>query len=195
MKGKWLLLSAALFSAQAVFAQFHFGVKGGVNLSKVEGQSFKEGFNTGYHLGGFAEIGLGKKFGIQPEVLFNQYQSRYDTSFRQVYSNAFSDATSGNVKLNYLSIPILLNYKLGSVFSLQAGPQFGVLINKDENLLQNGSNAFKRGDFSLLGGAQIALSKLRFSGRYAVGLNNINDIGTTSKWKNQAIQLSVGFTL
>ncbi|RYZ23931.1 MAG: PorT family protein [Chitinophagaceae bacterium] len=195
MKGKWLLLAPALFSAQAVFAQFHIGVKGGVNLSKVEGQSFKEGFNTGYHLGGFAEIGLGKKFSIQPEVLFNQYNTRYDTTFRQVYATAFQDATSGDVKLNYLSIPLLLNYKLGSVFSLQAGPQFGVLINKNENLLQNGGNAFKNGDFSMLGGAQISLSKLRFSGRYAVGLNNINDVGNSAKWKSQAVQLSVGFAL
>jgi hypothetical protein len=195
MKGKLVLLMASVFAAQASFAQFHIGVKGGVNLSKVEGQSFKQGFNSGYHLGGFAEIGLGKKFALQPEVLFNQYQTRYDTSFRQVYSSAFSDASSGDVKLNYLSIPILLNYKLGSLLSIQAGPQFGVLINKDQNLLQNGQSAFKNGDLSLLGGAQLSISKLRFSGRYAVGLNNINDIKNSNSWKSQAIQLSVGFAL
>jgi hypothetical protein len=195
MKGKLVLLMAGLCFAQAGFAQFHVGIKGGVNLSKVEGQSFKQGFNTGYHLGGFAEIGLGKKLSLQPEVLFNQYQTRYDTSFRQVYSSAFGDASSGNVKLNYLSIPILVNYKLGSLFSLQAGPQFGVLINKDENLLQNGQNAFKNGDFAMLGGAQLSLSKLRFTGRYAVGLSNISDVTNSGKWKSQAIQLSVGFAL
>jgi hypothetical protein len=195
MKGKLLLLGAALLMAQAGFAQFHVGVKGGVNLSKIEGRSFSDGFNTGYHLGGFAEIGLGKKFALQPEVLFNQYQTRTDSSFRQVYSNVFSDASSGNVKLNYLSIPILLNYKLGSAFALQAGPQFGVLINKDQNVFQNGQQAFKGGDFSMLGGAVISISKLRFTGRYAVGLNNINDVTDANKWKSQAIQLSVGLAL
>ncbi|RYY90023.1 MAG: PorT family protein [Chitinophagaceae bacterium] len=195
MNRKLLLLAGGLFLAQAGFSQFHIGVKGGVNLSKIQGRSFNDQFNTGYHLGGFAEIGLGKKFAIQPEVLFNQYNTRTDTSFRQVYSNVLNDAQSGNVKLNYLSIPILLNYKLGNAFALQAGPQFGVLMNKDENVLQNGQNAFKDGDFSLVGGAQIALGKLRLNGRYLVGLNNINDVTTTSKWKSQAIQLSLGLAL
>ena len=195
MNRKVLVLAAGLLLAQAGKAQFHIGVKGGVNLSKIQGRSFKEEFNTGYHLGGFAEIGLGKKFAIQPEVLFNQYQTRTDTSFRQVYSNVLSDASSGNVKLNYLSVPILLNYKLGKIFALQAGPQFGVLINKDQNLLQNGQQAFKNGDFSLLGGVQLSLSKLRLQGRYAVGLNDINDITSSNKWKSQAIQLSLGLAL
>ena len=195
MRAQLPLLLAGILAAQASKAQFHIGVKGGVNLSKIEGRSFKEGFETGYHLGGFAEIGLGKKWHLQPEVLFNQVQGRYDTSFSNVYQNAFSDATSGNVKLNYLSIPILLNYHVGSLISLQAGPQFGVLINKDKNALQNGSDAFKGGDLSLLGGLQLHVSKLRFSGRYAVGLNNLNDVTNQEKWKSQAVQLSVGIAL
>jgi hypothetical protein len=94
-----------------------------------------------------------------------------------------------------LSIPILLNYKLANIFTLQAGPQFGVLISQDKNLLQNGEAAFKNGDFSLLGGAQINISKLRFTGRYFVGLNNISDISNQTKWKNQGFQLSVGLAL
>jgi hypothetical protein len=90
---------------------------------------------------------------------------------------------------------VVLNYKLGNVLSLQAGPQFGVLMNKDNTLLENGKQAFQNGDFSLLGGAQINVSKLRFTGRYVVGLNNINDIDNRDEWKSQAFQLSVGFAL
>jgi hypothetical protein len=176
-------------------AQLNFGIKGGANISKIDGRSFKDEFRYGYHLGGFAEIGLGGKLSIQPEVLFNQYQTKVDTTFGNIYQNAFQDVTSGNVKLNYLSIPVVLNYKLGNVLSLQAGPQFGVLMNKDNTLLENGKQAFQNGDFSLLGGAQINVSKLRFTGRYVVGLNNINDIDNRDEWKSQAFQLSVGFAL
>jgi hypothetical protein len=61
--------------------------------------------------------------------------------------------------------------------------------------LENGKQAFQNGDFSLLGGAQINVSKLRFTGRYVVGLNNINDIDNRDEWKSQAFQLSVGFAL
>jgi hypothetical protein len=62
------------------------------------------------------------------------------------------------------------------VLSLQAGPQFGVLMSGGNTLLENGKEAFKSGDLSMLGGAQINISKLRLTGRYVVGLNNISDI-------------------
>lgn len=192
MKRKLYVLAAGILLANVAMAQFHLGVKAGANLTKIEGKSFKDEFSTGYHLGGFAEIGLGDKLGIQPEVLFNQYQTRVDSSFKDVYQNAFDSFTDKDVKRNYLSIPILLTYKLGNALSLQAGPQFGVLMDQDKTLTQNGQEAFKKGDFSMLGGAQLKISKLRFTGRYMVGLNNINDLDDQNKWKNQGWQLSVG---
>ncbi len=198
MNRKLCVLLGVIFLANAAMAQFTLGVKAGANLTKVEGKSFKEEFRTGYHLGGFAEIGLGGKLGLQPEVLFNQYQTRVDSSFRNVYQDAFSSFTERDVKLNYLSIPVLLTYKLGNNLSLLAGPQFGILVDQDKNLLENGKEAFKNGDFSVLGGAQLKISKLRFSGRYFVGLNDIRDveqIGDQSKWRNQGWQLSVGLAL
>ncbi len=97
--------------------------------------------------------------------------------------------------MNYLSIPVVLNYKLGNALSLQAGPQFGVLMNKDNNFFENGKQAFDSGDFSLLGGVQVNVSKFLVSGRYVVGLNNLNEIDNQDKWKSQAIQLSVGLRL
>ena len=193
MKTKLSALLAFIFFAQAAMAQLNLGVKAGTNISKIERKSFKDEFSYGYLLGGFAEIGLGGKLSIQPEVLFNQYQTKVDTTFNAIYENALHDATSGDVKLNYLSIPVVLNYKLGNVLSLQAGPQFGILMSQDKTLLENGKSAFQNGDFSMLGGAQISLSKLRLTGRYAVGLNNLNDIDNKDKWKSQAFQLSVGY--
>ncbi|MFN2457546.1 MAG: porin family protein [Chitinophagaceae bacterium] len=195
MKTKLLMLIAFLVLAQLSRAQFHLGVKAGANISKIEGRSFKDEFKYGYLLGGFAEIGLGGRLGLQPEVLFNQYQTRVDSNFKSIYQNAFSSATNRDVKLNYLSIPLLLNYKLGSLISLQAGPQFGILLNQDKDLLENGQEAFKSGEFSLLGGVQFKFSKLRLSGRYAVGLNNLNDIDDKDKWNSQAIQVSLGLAL
>jgi hypothetical protein len=133
--------------------------------------------------------------GIQPEVLWNQYQSRVDSSFSDVYKNSVTISNYKDVKLNYLTIPLLLNYKLGSLMSLQAGPQFGILLDQSKNLIQNGQEAFKTGDFSMVGGAQIHISKIRLQGRYFVGLNNISDIDNQNKWKNQGFQLSLGLAL
>lgn len=193
MKRRLPFLIAVLFLAQASFAQFTVGIKAGANITKVDGKSFKDEFRYGYHVGGFANFGIGGRFSIQPEVLFNQYNTQTDSSFSNIYQNAFSG--SNNIKLGYLSIPLLLNYKLGSLLSLQAGPQFGILLDRNKKLLQNGKDAFDKGDLSMLGGAQIGLGKIKLTGRYFVGLNNINDIDNQDKWKNQGFQLSVGLGL
>lgn len=195
MKPKIYALIAFVLLAQAAMAQFHLGIKGGANITKVDGKAFRDEFRYGYHLGGFAEIGLGKKLSIQPEVLFNQYQTRADSSFSSVYEGAVDFSNYRNVTLNYLSIPILVNYKLGKLMSLQVGPQFGVLLDQNKNLLENGGAAFTKGDFSMVGGAQIYLGPLRLTGRYFVGLNNISDIDNQNKWNNQGFNLSVGIAL
>jgi len=196
MKAKFFLpLLAALFLSSALMAQFHIGLKGGTNITKVNGQSFKDKFTYGYHIGGFAEIGLGEKFGIQPEVLFNQYSTTLDSNYNHIYENIFTPGQR-NVKLNYLSIPLVFNYKLlGNFLSLQAGPQFSILMKQDKTLLQNGADAFKKGDFSMLGGVQLKLSAIRITGRYAIGLNNISDIGNKDEWNSQGFQVSLGLAL
>ncbi len=195
MKTKVFTLLAALFLSGAAMAQLNIGVKAGANITKVDGKSFKDEFQYGYHVGGFAEIGLGGKLSLQPEVLFNQYQTRVDSSFKSVYQNALNFNDNRTVKLNYLSVPILLNYKLGNVLTLQAGPQFGILLDQDKNLIRNGKEAFSKGDLSMLGGASINISKLRLTGRYMVGLNNINEIDNQNEWKSQGFQVSLGFAL
>jgi hypothetical protein len=195
MKTKLLTLIAALFLTQAVMAQFHIGAKAGANIIKVDGKSFKDEFRYGYHVGGFMEIGLGGKISLNPEVLLNQYSTTLDSNFNVIYQNVFNPAHQTSVKLNYLSIPLILNYKILGPISLQAGPQFGILLDKNKTLLQNGGNAFKSGDFSMVGGAQIKLSAIRITGRYVIGLNNINDIDDQDKWKSQGFQLSLGLAL
>lgn len=194
MKTKLLSLFAAVLFSQAMMAQFHLGVKAGANITKVDGKSFKDEFRYGYHLGGFAEIRLGNKLVLQPEVLFNQYATRLDSNYKNVYEDIFDG--NSNIKLNYLSIPVVLNYKLiGNFVSLQAGPQFGILIDQNKTLLQNGGNAFKNGDFSMLAGVLVRLGPIRVNGRYAIGLNDISDIPDDNKWKSQGFQVSVGLAL
>lgn len=170
---------------------FQAGIKAGTNITKIDGKSFKEEFSYGYSLGGFAAIKVGEKWQIQPEVLLNQYNSKTDTSFNSV----FQGQNLKNVTLNYLSIPLLLNYSPTKFFTFQAGPQFGILLNKDNDLVENGKNAFNTGDFSMLGGIQLNIANFKIGGRYFVGLNELNEIDNSDKWKNQGFQLSVGLRI
>ncbi|BDQ11672.1 porin family protein [Sediminibacterium sp. TEGAF015] len=166
---------------------FRLGVKAGANLNKIEGQSFDQGFNFSYHAGAFAEIDFAKRWGIQPEVIWSQTSTKPATNLDAIYSTLPT-----NVKLDYLMVPILLRYSPIGLLSFVAGPQFGVLINKNENLLSNGQQAFKAGDLSMVLGAQVNLKVLRIYGRYNVGLQNINDFTDQQKWTNQQIQLGLG---
>jgi Outer membrane protein beta-barrel domain len=191
MKKKSLaLLTVALGLATISFGQgFNAGVKGGVNIFKVDGKSFKEEFQFGYNVGGWAEIYFSDKWGIQPEVMWNQTNFRTADEFSTIYPEGLNDVKG---KLNYISIPVLLSYRPAKFISFQAGPQFGILIDEHESVFDNGVNAFKKGDFSMIGGVQLNLGGLRVGGRYVVGLQNINDIDDRDEWKNQGFQLYVG---
>ncbi|MFM8807117.1 MAG: porin family protein [Sphingomonadales bacterium] len=194
MKASLFLLVFVGFFSFASKAQFHLGLKAGTNITKVDGRSFEDEFSYGYQLGAFAEIKLSKQLTLQPELLINQYKNSLDSSYNTLLNNALSGLTS--VKMEYLSIPVLLNYKLGGGFiSLQAGPQFGILFDRNISVGQNAQNAFKQGDFSMLGGVQLKAGIFRVNGRYFVGLNDINDLTNDSRWKNQGFQLSVGMTI
>jgi hypothetical protein len=192
MKTKLVMFALICMVSTSAFSQrVKVGFKGGASINKLSGKSFKEEFSFGYHIGGFFELGLGKKFGIQPEILFSQTNIDTSSTFTSVYQfNKIS-----KVQLRYLSFPILLNIKPVKMLTLQVGPQFGILTNKSSTLLQNGKQAFKSGDFSMLGGVQVNISHFNIYGRYAVGLSDINDIDNKEKWKNQSIQIGVGFTL
>ena len=141
MKTKLLALFSLVFFTQAAMAQFHLGVKGGVNITKVEGKAFKDEFRYGYHLGGFAEIGLGGKLGIQPEVLWSQNQtsSTYATAPRTGANVLYStDRVVLNDQLYFqpLSLSTLLKveYSIGKFF-LQPQLIFDYYFPADKNNL------------------------------------------------------------
>ena len=193
MKSKLLIFAALLFMGTSAFSQrFTLGVKGGANLGKLSGQTFKDEFTLGYQIGGFATIPFGDKFGLQPEVLFNQTNLDTASRFSEIYPE-FS--RMNDIQLNSLTIPIMINYNMNKFMTLQAGPQFGVILDQDKNLLQNGEAAFKSGNFALAGGLQLKISKIRVYGRFVGGLTNIDNVGNKESWKTSSIQLGVGLAL
>lgn len=185
-----VLLTVASTLTSLSFAQgFHIGAKAGANIFKIDGTAMKDEFKFGYNVGGFAELNFSEHWGIQPEVMWNQTNYRTANNFNEIYPGGKSDLEG---KLNYLSIPVLLSFSPAKFISFQAGPQFGILLSKDKTLFDNGKEAFKNGDFSMLGGVQLNIGALKLGGRYVVGLANINDIDDRDKWKNQGFQVYLG---
>ncbi|WP_290792192.1 porin family protein [Flavihumibacter sp. UBA7668] len=197
MKSKLSFLVVALMAVSLTTSAqgLHFGVKGGANLTKVDGKAMSDEFNYGYQLGGFAEIGLGKKWFIQPEVMWTEYRTRTADDFEDIINNAIEGSSRKDVKLNYLAIPITLNYRLLDWFSLHAGPQFGVLLNQDKNLLENGKDAFNSGVVSFVTGAQLNFGGFHVTGRYFTNINDINSGDVDNAWKNKGFQVGVGIRI
>lgn len=186
-----LLVCFFIVTNYTIAQSFHVGLKAGVNLQKIDGIPFKDKFTFGYQAGGFATIGITSKIGIQPEILFSSVNSDTATQFSTVYGFNKID----KVKLNYLDIPLLLNIKAAPFLTLQFGPQFSILLDKNKSLLKNGETAFKQGNISAAAGLQFNLTKFKIYARYVAGLSNLNQVNDNNKWKNKNIQVGVGFKI
>ncbi len=203
---KKFLIAISLFLSMHAFSQrntntnhenfFRVGAKAGVNINKISGQSYKDGFNYNYLLGGFMQFNFSQTFGFQPEINFVQSSSEFSNSSSNVYDDLFKVGSQRKAKLDYLKVPLLLNINVGpgKRVKLQLGPQFGSLLNQRVDSLNNAMNIFKKGDFSVLGGLWIQLPFVNIGGRYEVGLNNINDIDNSERWRSQAFTIFIGVT-
>jgi len=175
---------------------FHIGAKAGVNINKINGQSYKSGFNYNYLIGGFMQFNFGR-FGLQPEVNMVQSSSEFSKDANNVYNDLFFGGSQKNAKLNYIKVPLLLNMNVGESkhVKLQLGPQFSGLLKQTVDSLKANKNIFKTSDFSMLGGVWFQLPLINIGARYEIGLSNVNDIDNKEKWKSQAFTIFAGITL
>ena len=176
---------------------FRFGFKGGLDLNKIEGQSFKDEFNYNYSLGGFMQINLTRKLGLQPEINFVQTTAEQSDDITVIYDDLFLGGDQKKAKLDYLKFAGLLNIDIGpsQKVKLQLGPQWGMLLNQAVDSLKSPQDIFKKGEFSVLGGIMLQLPLIHIGTRYEIGLTDINGIDNQDQWKSQAWQFFVGITL
>ena len=107
-------ISGILNSIEA--QEINYGLKAGLNMSNLSGVQDDTNNLISFHAGIFAKINFSEKFAFQPELLYS----------KQGTENQEVDA---KVKLDYLTMPIMVKYYLGDKFSLEAGPQMSFLLN------------------------------------------------------------------
>lgn len=175
---------------------FRVGAKGGINVNKIQGQSYNSGFNYNYLLGGFMQFNFGR-IGLQPEINFVQSSTEFSKDANNVYNDLFYGGSQKKAKLNYIKVPLLMNINVGESkhVKLQVGPQFGGLLKQSVDSLRNDNNLFKTSDLSAVGGLWIQLPFINLGARYELGLSNVNDIDNKEKWRSQAFTVFAGFTL
>jgi hypothetical protein len=152
----------------------------------------------------------GAIIGAQIEGVFTQSTYVAGTGFNQLYKDYFKTGLDsikgGSFKVNYLSIPVLLNIKLLPFLKMQVGPQYsGVVSVQDEKSLMKDAKAlFKSGSMDGVVGFWIELPMhLNIGARYVVGLSNINSndgakLGSqevVDAWRQKILQVHIGLNL
>ena len=199
----FLFLSLFTFGQKENFRQldqesfFRIGAKAGVNINKIQGHSYKDGYNYNYLLGGFMQFNFSRRFGLQPEVNFSQSSSVFTNDATDIYDDIFRDGTQKTAKLNYLKIPVFLNINVGESkhVKIQVGPQFGSVLKETVDSLKANKSIFKKADWAAVGGLWLQLPLINIGGRYELGLTNINAIDNRENWKNQGFTFFIGITL
>ena len=171
---------------------FHYGFEIGANMTAINGNGIKNAYAVGGLAGVVGELVLTKKWNFVPAVLYNLSNSKKGDDFLEYYNiNGNPDAAAA-IKLSYISVPLLFNYKISKILSVDAGPQYSFLVYDNENLLlENKASALKRNDVSIAVGPKVQLENVRFFGRYDFGVVNINNIDNRYKWYNRQFQVGM----
>jgi hypothetical protein len=177
------------------------GIKAGVNFDRTQGEHLDGNFN-GYFLGG-AYAGLSfSAFKIQIETLFSQSNiatgSTFHDAFKQYVNTNVTDLKEGSFKMNELSIPLTVGYRLlPKLLWLQAGVQYtGVVsINDVHDYLQESKRVFTSGYLSGVIGAELTLPlNLNAGARYVIGITDRNKTDVPEHWRTNHIQVHVGYS-
>ncbi|MDB5234744.1 MAG: hypothetical protein JWR44_1737 [Hymenobacter sp.] len=205
MKKTLLFLLLAIASAPAAFAQAApggsqsskdytggatsdsrntgFGFKGGYNLANVYGDEAGSGRSSSntFHAGAYGQLGFNDFSSLQVELLY----SRKGTKF-----------TSGNddLRLDYLSVPVLYVGNITEAFSFHVGPEVSLLTkvvagDKDLDINDNGFNSV---DVGGVAGLEYRIGPARLGARYDLGLVKI---AKDAKVYNNVFQVYLGIGL
>ena len=191
---KKFILLATVFIAFAAKAQekVNIGIKVGQNLTSVNSVAVDR-HTASYHGGVTFQIGLTDKISLVPEVLLSQTKLATNPNIMDVLGdNRYNPET---YHLSYMMVPLLVQVKPFSSLLLQAGPQYGILIDQKKDGKENAQLAFKEGEFSFVGGAKVNLGGFFVYGRYVVGLQDISAVQDQAKWKTRHWQLGIGMSL
>lgn len=187
-----MIALAAFITTTTVRAQqWHVGPKLDLQYANISGKGMKSSLTPGWQAGVFAEIQWNATWGVQPELLFTWSQYKKAGDFMTYYNNYGRSAASNNIKLAYISVPVLLKYHLNKTLSFLAGPQYSYLLYDDEDLLKDNAAAFKKYEISANAGVQVNIGDVGFYARYNKGLSNINNIDDRYKWKSNHVQVGV----
>ena len=182
---KKLFLGAAIAMSSLTFAQ-QFGIKAGMNVSSISNDGWDDSkAKVGFYGGLFMNAPLAESFSIQPEILYNNLGSKTETTVA-------GTKYSSTLNLDYIAVPVMFQYNATPEFYLEAGPEFGFLVNasskatagNNSNTTNIDTDSFNKFNMGIgLGAGFNITNKLGINARYVAGLNDVTD---NDKWGSDA---------
>jgi len=187
MRKLFFLTAFAFLTFISINAQdFAFGVKGGVNVASVGGNTYAgitglSSFSSkiSFHVGAVVEIPISEKLAVQPELLYSSQGTKWPVN-----------SSGSNLKLDYVNLPIMVKYYIIEGLSAEAGPLAGFLLSTNSN-----KEDFNSLDIAVGIGASYKIGDNLFVGlRYNKGITNINkDSDFNGTNQNNVFQVSAGY--
>ncbi|MDY3496409.1 porin family protein [Riemerella anatipestifer] len=201
---KKLFLGLALAAGSFAFGQ-QFGAKAGLNVSSISKGGYDDTkAKVGYYAGVFLNAPVSESFSIQPEVLYNNLGSK------TTMNEGILGKSETKLNLDYISVPVMFQYKATPEFYLEAGPEFSFLVGANaktsyETPLKSGQTVtelnkdnFNSFNFGMgLGLGFDITPNIGVNARYVAGFTDISKNGTTSASdnttnKNNTFQVGLG---
>ena len=135
---------------------------------------------TGFQAGIFAGIKFTDKVGIQADILYSQQGAEFD---------------AGEFDLSYVNVPVVLKYYLVQGLNVQAGPQFGFIVDDkiSVGVFDDIAEAEKADVSGVVGAGYDFPFGVRLDARYNFGLTDVSkDSGFEGK--NQVFSIALGYS-
>jgi len=182
-----------MFFGTVLFGQqFNGGLIGGLSMSEISGDRLTGPNKAGVYAGGFVNSYISKKSSFQMELNFIQKGSRKNP-------DTLDNSNYYLLRLSYIEMFLHYKWDFSELFTLEAGPSFGVLINSyeeaDGQILTE--PPFNTGDLSLNVGLFFSLTqRWRFNVRYSNSILAVRPhaSGQTYKWNQGQYNEVLSFT-
>jgi hypothetical protein len=187
----------------------HFGIKASVNLAelKISGQPSGSATNTenrtSFSAGFLYSLPLGTMFRLQPELVYSGQGSKLSQT-ATVLGNTYN--STADLKLNYVNLPVMLQWQTPAGFFVELGPQIGYLTSAKQIATGSNTNSsnetdvknqMRKMDWGAAGGiGYLSRVGLGIGARYYYGMRNIYDTenqnnANSGEAKNRVISIGL----
>ncbi|GAA4282160.1 porin family protein [Gaetbulibacter aestuarii] len=150
-----------------------FGVRGGMTISNLDFDGVPNVTNkhrNSMYIGFLAHLGLSRTVALIPELQFSA-----------------EGANKEELHLDYIQLPVMLQFRISEKIKFGLGPQVGLNIPKVDDNLQDLA-------FSGVAGLEYKINYVMFADlRYNYGLTNIFDTDYGVSAKNRTLQIGIGY--